>query len=233
MSPLRFLTPAQLIICLILFFLPWVEIQCPAPDLKNLGGQPGNLNDGPPSKKAAPENLVYRPLITQSGLQAATGGYSVADPMMQAMMQEAKQGGAKGAKEDEIKAAPLLLIFPVAALLGIAVGFALPGSKAKKAILVLCCLAMLGSAGGQVAMGFPITKDIQEQQKKDGAKGAGGAAVPAGEDIIKTVFKIPLFLALFLAAGGLVTALIEPTATAVKRNKPKYDFEEDGEPENS
>jgi hypothetical protein len=223
MSALRFATPAQLLMCLVLFFLPWVEIQCPAIDLGDLQFKmPAN---GDVEKQPAKKPEKYTAFLTQTGLQAATGKYTFADSSVQQMMDQAKKMAPPGAKkEDEIKAAPLLFLVPIAALAGMVVGLAMPASGAKKGILIVCCALVIATAGGQAAMGFPVEKDIKKQQEEKGKQGA-----PPGleGDAFKTVYKVPFFLTLVFALGGLVTAAIEPATSAKKRRRYRSRDEED------
>ncbi|VTT98403.1 unnamed protein product [Gemmataceae bacterium] len=239
LSPLRFATPGQLVMCLLLFFLPWIEIQCPVPDLNKIQVEPG--------KKAAPPDLKsmpYVPLITQSGFEAATGSYTFADPMIRQQMEQSKAAAAnleksldknaKGAKpaasdKDEPGAAPLLWLYLVAVLGGIAVGFALQTGKVRQMVLIGCCALALLSAGGQAAIGFPITQKIREQptgMPGGGAGGAGGAPKMNPDEVMKTVYKVPFFLALLFCVGGIVTAALTPNGPS-KPKRPVGDVDDD------
>src|SRR5262245_8634180 len=106
-NPLRWITPGQLVICIVLFFLPWIDIQCPVPDFNNL-----KIGGAPPDPKAALKNASYTPLLSQTGLQAATGKYTIEEPLLRQQIEESKRAarnmGVQAQKEDEIKAAPLL-----------------------------------------------------------------------------------------------------------------------------
>lgn len=199
----------------------------------------GNLKLGEPQQKPTVKAASYASFLSQSGFQAATGGYTIQDPTMRQMVDQAKKtakdfeklGGKAGKAEDEIKAAPLLFLFPLGAIAGIAVGLAMPGGGAKKGILIGCCALLIASAGGQAAMGFPVEKDVKEQQKKDEA-GAGGAKNAGLDgDILKTAYKFPFYLALLFAVGGIVTAAIEPAGTTggKKKKRRRYDSDEDDE----
>ncbi len=228
---MKFATPGQLLICLVLFFLPWIEIQCPVPDLGNM--KIGEIQKDP-QKKPSIKDMTYSGFLTQSGFQAATGGYTISDPTMRQMVESSKKmakemgGKAGGAKaEDEIKSAPLLFLYPLAAIAGIIIGFVLPGGGAKKGMLIGCCALVLVAAGGQAAMGFPVEKDIKEQQSKKGGGGAGAMNAELGGDVLKTVYKFPFFLALLFAVGGIVTAVLEPAGTGKGKKKSKYDFDDE------
>lgn len=232
LSPLRFATPGQLVMCLLLFFLPWIEIQCPMPDLNKIQAEPG--------KKAAPpdpKNMPYIPLISQSGFQAATGAYTFADPMIRQQMEQSKAMGGglgKGGKDakagsdkDEPSGAPLLWLYLVAVVAGIAVGFVLQTGKVRKLVLIGCCVLALVAAGGQALIGFPITQKIREQPTgMPGGRGGEGAPKLDPDDVMKTVYKIPFFLALALCVGGIITAAVTPNSPS-KPKRPVDDADDE------
>lgn len=222
-SPLRWITPGQFAICIVLFFLPWIEIQCGVPDFANLGNL-GKLNN--PANGAKPEVKVvsWRPLMTQSGLEAATGEYTITDPDLRAMMDQgqkaAKQAGGpvvQSREDNKPKAAPLLWAYLLAAVVGVVVGLAMPTGTVRKLILVVCCAVALIAAGGQAAAGFPVEQDIKEQKKEQG-KGEA-------DEFLRAKYQMPFYLALLFVVGALVTTLAEP-ATVVRRPRQMYDFDE-------
>jgi hypothetical protein len=226
-NPLRWITPSQFVICLVLFFLPWVEIQCPMPK----GGL--NFNVGAPPQAGPPE-FIWTGFVQQSGLQAATGGYSFVDPTLQKMYEAEKRNptdkNAKAdAKKDDPPPAPLLWLYLLAVIAGIAIGFAMPPGYVRKGALIGCCVLALVSAGGQAVIGFPIQTKIEEELKED--KG-GGANLKLDSDMRpKTRLKIPFFLAVLFSLGALVTTLIEPMGTKPKSRRPRDEEElEEGEP---
>lgn len=223
---MKFLTPGQMTICLILFFLPWVELQCPMPK-----GAMGAMNAKPGAMpNLDSKDVVWTGFINQSGLQVATGKFSFSDSTMQQMV-DAKGGpkGGKDGKEDGPDKAPLLWVYLLAVLAAVGLGFALPSGPARKAALAGCCGLALLVAGGQAAMGFPIAKAMDEGSK-GGAKG-GGKANPMMDDMFdglkpKVKYLFPFYLSLLLCVGGLVTALIEP-APAAKPRKRRIDEADD------
>jgi F0F1-type ATP synthase assembly protein I len=216
-SPFRWITPSQLVICLILFFLPWVEIQCQ---------MPRDFNFKNPNAKFDPNDLVWTPVIHQSGLQVATGQYSFSDSEMQKEAdqhadQKAKQKdqpiGQKAKQKDQPDAAPLLWVFLAAVVAGILIGFFVPSSAQKKGLLIVCCLVALGMAGGQAVIGFPITQQIKEQLKVD-KDGNNGLQMETRE-MFKSSLKIPFYLTLLFCAGAIVTTLLEPVHKPRKRQR--------------
>jgi hypothetical protein len=223
---LRFVTPAQLVMCVILFFLPWTEIQCPMPA--------GGLNfDFNAPRKAGPPEIAWTGFVQQSGFQVATGTYSFVDTTLQRMFE-----AEKGAKKDDIPGAPLLWGYLIAVFVGVGLGFAMAPGKVRKCALVACCILALGSAGGQAAMGFPLKTKLDEEIKKD--RGVAGVLGPQrgnakgnfGDDLEpRSALKIPFFLALLFALGALVTAVLEPTTPTTSGSKPrgKYDFDDEND----
>ena len=228
MSPLRWITPSQLVICLILFFLPWIEIQCPMPkDFKNPNP---NAN-----MKFDPKDVDWTPFIRQSGWQAATGNYSLVDPTLQKMMDQQADKKEKEKEKDKPDMAPLLLIFLFVVIVGILVGFIFSPSPLKKGVLAGCCLLALATAGAQAAAGFPITKQIKEQSNRDAGK-MGNLQLGTGE-MLKSSLQISLYLTLLFTVGALVTTVLEPVRKPKKKKRvvieeedEEIEDEEEGEP---
>jgi len=231
-SVLRFVTPGQFAICLTLFFLPWIEVQCGLPNLNNLGGAKlGGPNVAPP--KISKDDLRYSSLITQSGFQAATGKYTVSNEMMKQMIDEAEQKAKNaGGEKEEVKKAPVLFLFLGASIAGLVLGLALPLGRTRKFLLVLCGGLALASAGTQAAIGFPITEDVKKNPEMGGGNGNDqdlGGLKP--EDVIKTVYQIPFFLALLFATAAVVCAFLEPNGTAPARRRRYDDYDDDDAPD--
>ena len=230
-SPLRFLTPGQMAICLVLFFLPWVEIQCPMP---KGGAGMGMGGFEPKPGKAAPDSkdFAWTGFLSQSGLQVATGKYSFVDPSMEKMAKmekgdkKSKDGkDGKDGKDEGPDAAPLIWVYFLAVAAAVVVGFVMPAGGKRKVVLAACCGGALLVAAGQAAMGFPISKAMKEDatgKKGNAADDMFGGLAP------KTVLKFPFYLSLALCVGGLVTALIEPTGPAKPRGYRRNDGGSDG-----
>ncbi len=215
---LRLFSPIQLCFCLILFFLPWIEVQCvPKPAAAGAKSDPFM-----PPMPTGPQ-----PLLSQSGLQIATGDYSVSNPQLKAMMDaEGGKGGPKaGPKEDKEgpDAAPLLFLFPVAVLAGIVIGFLPLAGMGRKLMLLACCGVALGVIGVQAGMGFPIKKGFDEDKTKS-QKGGGGGNPMIGDDMtVKVVWKVPLYITLFFLVGAAGTAFLGGGKPAPKSGRRRYD----------
>src|SRR5262245_24481988 len=142
----RFVTPGQLAICLVLFFLTWVEVQFP--EHKRVFQSDGDR----PTKQGTPE-VTWTSFIRQSGLQVARGKCEFAASLAEVLEDEEKY----------ISGAPLLWLLPVAAISGIVVGVAMAKSKPRRFTLIACGVLVLASAGGQAALDFPLKTKIDEE----------------------------------------------------------------------
>ncbi|AMV28842.1 hypothetical protein VT84_30895 [Gemmata sp. SH-PL17] len=238
-SPLRLLSPIQLFICLILFFLPWVEVQCVMPK-DGLGGFDA---DPMPGMKAGAGKAISsagpRPFITQSGLQIATGGHSFASPELKMLMDEAEKSGkkmgappGKGNEKDELGKGVILFLFPILILVGGVLGIVLGPGLPRRLVVAGCCAGAIGVVGIQAAIGFPIEQQIKKEaeKEKEMAKQFGGDASKV-ENPFKIVWKFPLYLTLLLLVGATGTAFVDG---GVKKRKPKrvsYDFDDDEDDE--
>jgi len=242
-SPLRYATPGQMIFCVILFFLPWVELQCNTQKEKGgfgpQPGQKGTIKIDPP--KTAP---TWMTIVTQSGMQVASGDATV---LGNQPMGDKGVGGPGPGPEKESGSAPLLWLYPLAAIGAIAVGFAMPSTKVRKLALAGCCGLAFLVAAGQAAMGFPIENSIDKSMKEMAGIGGGmpdPITNPGGKkgevkvdikkqmdealkDAFRVNYKFWFYLALLVPIGGLVTALIEPVGPGRGKKKPINDLDDD------
>ena len=115
----RFASPTTLLFALILFPLPWVEIQCPS---KN-SPPPGSLQAKLPAWLVGPLYEKHDPVLTQSGLQAVSGGWQHSDPKWPETPEGVKVGHALSAA---MSRAPLLASWPALLLGGIVAGWTMP-----------------------------------------------------------------------------------------------------------
>lgn len=148
-GPWRFASAGALALVLLLMPLPWLRIQCAGEDV-----------------------------ASQSGLQTMWGGNSP-EGMMKEMADEAeKKGGGGGSSksgmtvtksgdsEDDIGAAPLMIVFGLLVVAGIVLGFASPRATLVLPILAGTALLVLAA---QLAIGFPVEKKIKEANDKQAA----------------------------------------------------------------
>ncbi len=176
-----------------------------------------------------------QPLLSQSGLQIATGGYTITNPLLTGEMGGKggpKAGGAKDKDDDGPPGAPLLFLFPVAVLAGIVIGFLPLAGTGRKLMLFACCGVALGVIGVQAGMGFPVKKSFDED-KTNSRKGGGGGRPMMEEGMdLKVVWKVPLYITLFFLVGAAGTAFLGGGKPAPKSGRRRYDDDDrddDGE----
>ena len=148
-SPLKLFTPIQLFFCLILFFLPWIEVQCVVPAAQ--------LKDIPKDKlESTKKEMGWDPskpfsMYSQSGFQIATGDASPGSDLRRYTDKMTKElGGAAGkmdlgsdtttGKKKESGTAPLLFLYPLAVIAGIVLGFVLGAGMLRRITLLCVCL---------------------------------------------------------------------------------------------
>lgn len=208
-SPWRIVRYSTLLLALLLFPLPWVEVSCSPP------GGGGGL------------------AVTQSGLQAAYGGRSLA-PFAEKYTAEvgremAKAGAPRQQRgeadkgnvvEKRLPPAPLMLLFPLIVASGLGISFTrLPAAGRVAGTAAALALALMLV---QAAIGFPVPNQLAEEMARqavasathDGAN-AGAAAVAA--PLMLTVRLTGWFwLAAVSLAAGAATPLVE---WAVRRHE--------------
>ena len=190
---LKILSPIQLCFCLLLFLLPWVEVQCMPKPLPP-GARPDPMMAG---MKDEPVTVA-----SQSGLQIATGGLSKME------MRDGGMGPGRGAQQDMVNiptpdGAPLLFLFPLAVVLGIVFGFLPRGGLSRKLAVFSCCMAAIGAIGVQAAMGFPIQESTETWVK------SGASADMLGEEnTIRVAWSFFLYTALLFLVGATSTAFL-------------------------
>jgi hypothetical protein len=238
-SPLQLFTPIQLIFCLILFFLPWIDVQCVVP--KDV------LKDAPKEKlEEMKKEIGWDPntpfsFATQSGLQIANGDASPGADMQRVMDKLNKELGGKGNKEKfdfdtdpatgkktERKTAPLLFFYPVALVAGIVIGFIPWAGWARRIVLASVVGGAFLVVGVQAVMGFPIEVEMKKKfQEASGSGmggfgpfgGLGGNKTPGGkaapksepklEDVFRVAWKFPLYVTFLLLLTAGGTSFLD------------------------
>ena len=242
-SPLQLASPIQLIFCLILFFLPWVELQCVPP--KQYRDMPKEQLERV-KKEMGVDPTKTISYATQSGFQIASGEASPGSDIKK--MSEGKgskgkldfDGDSKGKKEDG-STAPLLYLYPVALIAGIVIAFVPIPGNIRRLVLAGCCLLGFGVIGLQALIGFPIEKKLKELEKEKGGVPAMGGFGGGGGDTTKksdakeespfrVAWKLPLYLTFLLLLGAAGTAFIVPGGGAKGRKKP-YGYDDDDDDE--
>jgi S1-C subfamily serine protease len=153
----RFPAPSTLLLALVLFPLPWIEVACEKP--ANQGGGTAVI-------------------ATQSGLQTIYGGMSSPLQDRFAGMGDGASGpggtgpgtgppGLAAADQKKIGMSPLTGLYPLLLVGGIALGIALPLGHRRLTLVAACCLAALAVLLLQSVLGFPIANEIQAENAKN------------------------------------------------------------------
>jgi hypothetical protein len=136
----RFASPATLLVALLLFPLPWVQIQCDRPI-----GDSGT-----------------RTLVEQSGLQAIYGGYSE-NPLLRNAQFERQRKSAQEEllqKDGTVPRSPWLTLYPLLLVSGILAGL-LVWSNPRRSMLLIGCSASAGLVLFlQAWIGFPLERAL-------------------------------------------------------------------------
>src|SRR5262249_25424337 len=139
----RWCSPSMLLFSMLMLPLPFVEVSCNVP-----GG------------------LMSSSIMHQSGIQVMTGDYSMHyswDELNRQM--GGPQVGVNPARLPDFKVKPaiLMIIIPFLLMAGIALGLALRPTALRVPLVagtVLCALVLLFI---QMAVGFPIEREIQDK----------------------------------------------------------------------
>jgi hypothetical protein len=188
-NPLRLFTPIQLIFCLILFFLPWIELQCvvPASELK---ARPKEQLEKMKKESGWDPTKPFS-MYSQSGFQIATGGVSMGSDLRRSTEKMTKDLGGLGAgakpdasmeaggKKSEAGSAPLMFLFPLAIIAGIVLGFVLGAGMARRIALLSVCLGAFLLVLLQSLIGFPMERDLKKDAETN-MKGMGGMGEMGG-----------------------------------------------------
>ena len=211
----RFVSPGPFLLLTFLFFLPWTDLSC---NTKEFGNQQ---------------------FVTQSGFQAASGGYSEGSALAQVKgdRKATKPGDAKSEKEPE--KAFLLWLYLLLLVAGLGLPIALGNIRWRGLSVVgLAGLAAM-ILGVQTIIGLPLSKAAaemkQEQEKEMKAVKAAGASGPSAspEVAVQSSFLISFYLTVLvlLATGafGLVQVLLGGFGTKPKPAKKQRIVRDDDE----
>ncbi|MBN9122708.1 MAG: hypothetical protein J0I06_26780 [Planctomycetes bacterium] len=232
-NPLRLVSPAQLVFCFVLFFLPWIEMTCTMP--------PSAVKTVPKEEiDKVKKELGFDPtkpvsMISQSGLQIATGGSSLGSDMkkIESKMKESGLGDPdkskeKPKKDDDIKGAPLLFVYPLALLAGTVAAFLPVPGMIRRIVVAACCAAALGVVGLQALIGFPMENEIKKKSEEMKGVSGGGLFGPMGgappgdktggkkdaksekmEDVVRVSWQFSLYLTFLFLLGAAGTAFLD------------------------
>jgi hypothetical protein len=241
-SPLQVFSPVQLLFCLVLFFLPWIELSCtPPPEVTS--GKAGQEEIAKFKKETGVDPTRPIGIVNQTGLQIATGKSSESSDfkkIMEAMKKEmGGAGGGLNVKEDpskkDLDKAPFLYVYLLALVGGIVLGFVPWASPARKFLVLGLCLLALGVVGIQAAVGFPMEREMKKDVGKlkggdpFGDPAASGKAGGNQQEVVKVKWKLPLYLTFLLLVGAAGTSMLGAVATPPRRKyrRPGYDDEDE------
>lgn len=179
----RFTSPTTLLFALILFPLPWVEIQCPS---KKPPPAAGSVQAKLPSWVG---DLFFQPhdaILTQSGLQAVFRGWSHSDPKFPETPEQTKT--ARDVNEAMPRAAALIL-WPALLLAGIGAGSGMRPGRWRRIIVASCAGGALSIALVQRAMGFPLEHAYRSLAIEDALLKARETGVPPSPQAIDAEVK--------------------------------------------
>jgi hypothetical protein len=157
----RVASPSTLLLAVLLFFLPWVEIQC--------AGQATTLQ-----QRLIGERHTIR---TQSGLQAIRGEWSEADPNDRTTLTAAGRRYIERLRR-HMPAAPLLVLYLGLLAAGIGCTLVCRAPRLRLPLVGGCVLAALATLAVQRSQGLPLAQAFQAAAR-EGIIEEGNAEVPA------------------------------------------------------
>jgi hypothetical protein len=203
----RFASPSTLLFALLLFPLPWVEIQCPSKQSPPAGSIQAKL----PPWMVEPFYQKHDRLMTQSGLQAIYGGWRHSDPKWP---QNPKEVNAANALRAAMPGAPLMTMWPGLLLGGIVAGCTMHLGRWRVIVTSTCAATALSVAVCQRAAGFPlehayrsciVEEEMQEAQKT-------GKPPPTPEEINEAMKELTRYTAWFWLAQYAVALCLAMSA---------------------
>jgi hypothetical protein len=178
----QFGSPVSMLLALVLFALPWVEVRCDRPL-----GERGS-----------------RTLARQSGLQAAYGGYSeVALQDVDRSERERMEARVRAVRgEPGTDWSPLLVAYPLVLIGGGVLGLLARRERLRRAAAVACSLAAGLLFLVQAFRGLPLERAVRAVGTQGNLAGADFRIALSGERLLE-VRHTPWF---WLSAGALVVA---------------------------
>lgn len=207
----RFASPSMLLFALLLFPLPWIEIQCDEffgkPNLLRQAGVPAPVADVLyPAKQV---NVYYR----QSGWQVARGTYTVV-PVDNLSAEEAvRRQRFERELSASLQGSWLLAAYPLVLLSGAGIGMAVPLSRRRTLLVAAFALLALALVGIQVIEEFPLQQAYRELPWEHIMSDAGAKRVAADEveDMIHELIRFTswFWLAHFFTLACLLLLVVE------------------------
>jgi len=213
----RFVSPTTLLFALILFPLPWIEIQCPG----FLDSEKTTILKKRPEEKKVPEAL-QKPtprlpdwfgrvlqglgphkaiLFQQSGLQAAIGSWSFGSEVNRESLQTARLSA-----EMDAGTAPswLMICYGIVLLIGVAGGYAVRSRHLRCAVIGICAAAALTLTVTERVAGFPL-EDAFRHVRWQNVLDDTSKVPPTMDAVLKEDLRYTVWY--FLAQGLLIVSL--------------------------
>jgi hypothetical protein len=192
-------SPSLLLMALVLFPLPWIEVRCNGPVTAN----------GP------------RVVAEQSGWQAARGTVSER-PLVESFGSETerKEWRAKVEKADgEVSASWCAAIFAALAAAGLLGGVLLRAGERRRAVVMACGLGAGLVLLGQMWAGFPVERELQRAQPGEVRVGEWFTIKSSGPPALEVRYTVWLWLSVVavLGAGGVAAAELRPLRQRVRK----------------
>jgi hypothetical protein len=187
-----FVSPSFLVLSLLMFPLPWIELRCNAP----VAGK--------------------KVMLSQSGLQAAYAGVTL-DPSLDAYVTQTRKKQEEAARlspefharPSELLPAPLMMLFPFLIVAGVITSLAMK-TRARDEVIVECAGMGLLLIALQVGIGFPLEDIVSKVALHDLAEYRIGAATDAALESARynTEYTLWFWLALVFLAASAGTSLV-------------------------
>ncbi|MCI0459282.1 MAG: hypothetical protein L0Z62_20225 [Gemmataceae bacterium] len=185
----RFGSPALLLVALLLFPLPWIEVRCDKP-----------LGDH-----------GTRTLAEQSGLQAAYGGYSEAPLSHTARTERDRLEARIRALQSEptLSGSPLMVLYPLVLLGGSLFGLLTRRDRFRCAALVGCSLVAGLLLLLQASRGFPLDQAARTLDAKGRLAGVDLRIALSTSGLVEVHYTPWFWLSAIALGGALVAASAE------------------------
>jgi hypothetical protein len=182
----RFVSPASLLLALVLFPLPWIDVRCDRPL-----GERGS-----------------RTLVQQSGLQAAYGGYTEAPiPHTTQTDRERIEARVRAIRGELILSwSPLMVAYPLVLLGGIVLGVRARRHQSRTAALVACCVAAGLLLWVEASWGFPLERAVRSVDVKGRVPGADVFVALSTSGLVEVGYTKWFWLSAVAVGGALAAA---------------------------
>jgi hypothetical protein len=183
-APWRYGSPAGLLLALVLFPLPWIEVRCDRPI----------------------DNSVNRTLVEQSGLQAAYGGYTESPTFR---TERARRPAQNAPAEESLPGAPLMVLYGLCLTGGLLCGITVRRRLLRLAGLVGSSALALVLLYLQAHRGFPLEQAVTSPSIRDATAEALLRSVVGQSGLVEVRYTVWFWLTVAAVAASLLAALVE------------------------